>query len=390
MEELKTLLEAIGNGGDFSSLLKSTTNFLASLALYVTLALAVALIVWAVVVRNKDEQYLVGVRKTMIGIVAGYALGIIVMIGSLRFLRDYGKGDITWHVWLIMGAIVLIIVGVVAVAVLHKKQMKAYKWLALALVVAAVIVTVVLLVVVEPMQEEMDDGSVYIYNAQNPVLMYIISAILVAAIAALTFIGEKPAEYSTKSLTYAAICIAVSFALSYIKFFSMPQGGSVTLASLLPLALYSYMFGTRKGVVAGIVYGLLQFIQSPQPYHMMQILLDYPIAFGAIGIAGIGRKMKFLKGNVHLEFVVGTTLAVVLRYISHVVSGYFVFYTWAGDQNPLVYSLVYNSSTFVDLAIVLVVGALALSSKSLRRMVLSANAAPAVESARLQAQTEDK
>lgn len=379
MKDFKELLDGIAGGEKFTTLLKYATNVIATLALYVTIVLAVALVVWAIVVRNKDEQYLAGVRKTMKGIVIGYSVGVIATIGSLRFLRDYIKGDITWHVWLVVGLVAFIIVGAVVVALLHKRQIKAYKWVALALVVAALAVTIVLLFVVKPMQEDWGDGYVYTYDPQKPVLMYVISAVLVAAIAVLALLGEKPSDYNTKSLTYAAICIAASFALSYVKFFSLPQGGSVTFASLLPLALYSYMFGTRKGVLAGIVYGLLQFIQSPQPYQMMQILLDYPIAFGAIGLAGIGRKMKFLHGNVFAEFTVGTTIAVLFRYVSHVVSGYFVFYTWAGDQNPLAYSLAYNSFTMVDLAIVLAVGVLALASKSLRRMIVTANALPLSE-----------
>lgn len=379
MKDFKELLNGIESGEKFTTLLKYATNVIATLALYVTIILAVALVVWAIVVRNKDEQHLVGVRKTMQGIIIGYSVGVISTIGSLRFLRDYIKGDITWHVWLVVGLIALIIVGVVVVSLLHKRQSKDYKWVALAFVAIVFAATIALLFVVKPMQEDWGDGYIYTYNAQKPYLMYVISAILVGGIAALALIGEKPSDYNTKSLTYAAICIAASFALSYVKFFSLPQGGSVTFASLLPLALYSYMFGTRKGVLAGVVYGLLQFIQSPQPYHMMQILLDYPIAFGAIGLAGIGRKMKFLRGNVFAEFTVGTTIAVLFRYVSHVVSGYFVFYTWAGDQNPLVYSLAYNSFTMVDLLIVLAVGMLALSSKSLRRLIVTANALPLSE-----------
>ena len=50
----------------------------------------------------------------------------------------------------------------------------------------------------------------------------------------------------------------MSFALSYLRIVKMPQGGSITIASLLPLMLYSFMFGTKKGVFAGLIYGVLQ------------------------------------------------------------------------------------------------------------------------------------
>ena len=66
---------------------------------------------------------------------------------------------------------------------------------------------------------------------------------------------------NTKRLVYGALCIALSFALSYVKLFSMPMGGSITLCSMLPLMLYAYRFGTPAGLLAGLAYGLLQLIQ---------------------------------------------------------------------------------------------------------------------------------
>ena len=154
------------------------------------------------------------------------------------------------------------------------------------------------------------------------------------------------------------------------------MGGSVTLASMFPLMLYAYIFGARRGIFAGVIYGVLQFIQSPQIYQPMQVLLDYPIAFGALGLAGIAKNFKFLKGNMILEIVVGMIIAVLFRYASHVVSGYFVFYTWSTMDNPLVYSIAYNSFTMVDLAIDIAAGVLLFSSKSMRKYVSSINPQP--------------
>lgn len=362
LEKYGDLFEA--NTKSYRKFLEAVTDIVASVALYVTIALAAVLVVWAIVIRNRDDQQLAGARKTMAGIVVGYAVGVITVLGSFRLYAEIMAGNVTWQIWLIVGLIALVAMGIAVTLVLQKKNLKCYKWVALGFAVAFLAYVIVILCAVKP-----DDDFVPLSNWQ----MYLFSVILVAGIVTLAFLGGKSTEYNTKALTYAAICIALSFALSYIKFFSMPQGGSVTFASLLPLAIYSYMFGTRKGVIAGVVYGLLQFIQSPQFYQPMQVLLDYPIAFGAIGVAGIGRKMKFLRGNVQAEFAVGATIAVLLRYVSHVLSGYYVFYTWAGDQHPLVYSLVYNTYTLVDLAIVLVMGVLALSSKSLRRIVLTSD-----------------
>lgn len=359
------------NPKSYRVFVEGVTDIIASVALYITIALAAALIVWAVVVRNRDESYLKGVRKSMLGIVVGYAVGVITVLGALRLYTEILAEHITWHAWLYAGLFALLVAAIAVTTVLHKLGKSYRKWVTLAFAVAIVAFVIVILCVVKPVKNEYED-----YTPLKGWLMYLLSALLVSGITVLAVVGSKSASYNTKAITYAAVCVAISFALSYIKFFSMPQGGSVTFASLLPLALYSYMFGTRRGVIAGVVYGFLQFIQSPQFYQPMQVLLDYPIAFGAIGVAGLGRRMKFLKGNAHAEFAVGATIAVLFRYISHVLSGYFVFYSWAGEQNPLVYSLVYNTYTLVDLAIVLVFGMIVLSSKQVRRMVLSADSAP--------------
>ena len=77
--------------------------------------------------------------------------------------------------------------------------------------------------------------------------LYILTVVLIAVIGVVTFVFGKTQECNhTKSIVYAAVTIAASFALSYIRLFELPQGGSVTLASLLPLMIYSYVFGIRK------------------------------------------------------------------------------------------------------------------------------------------------
>ena len=76
------------------------------------------------------------------------------------------------------------------------------------------------------------------------------------------------------------------------------------------------------------------------------------------------------------ELVVGMTIAVLFRYAAHVISGYYVFYTWSTMDNTFLYSVAYNSFTLVDLAIDIVAGVLLLSSKSMRKYVRSINPEP--------------
>ncbi len=125
---------------------------------------------------------------------------------------------------------------------------------------------------------------------------------------------QKQGKADVRALTYGALCIAMSFVLSYIKLWSMPLGGSVTLASMLPLLWYSNQFGVKNGLIAGVAYGLLQLIQKPEIYHWVQVLLDYPLAFAMLGLAGCVK-------NLHL----GSILGVAGRWIMHILSGAIFF-----------------------------------------------------------------
>ena len=88
--------------------------------------------------------------------------------------------------------------------------------------------------------------------------------------------------------------VAVSAALSYVKVFSLPQGGSVTAGSMVPVIWFSLRRGPKIGIFACVLYGLVQLMVEPFVYNPVQVLLDYPIAFGALGLAGFFQKRPFL------------------------------------------------------------------------------------------------
>ena len=191
--------------------------------------------------------------------------------------------------------------------------------------------------------------------------LYISSATGVLALLLITWYfgkGENK-EFDSKSITYAGICIAMSFALSYLRLFRMPQGGSITPASLLPLMIYSYIFGVRKGVFAGFAYGLLQAVQDPWILHPAQFLLDYPVAFAWIGIAGIFAKVEKLDKYPQIQFACGAILAGLGRFVMHLFSGMFAFNLsfWGSFTYQAGYVL-------PDLAIAVVAGVLLFSSKA--------------------------
>lgn len=364
----------------YKTMFKMLRNLLESFALYATIMVAIGILIYAIAIRNRDEQSLQKSRRTILGVVIGYSVGVISILGFLRLAYQIMTGDIDTYYWLFVGLFALLAVGVTVTLILKNKQVKGYQWSALAFAVAFVVYSIVIICVVPARVDWGYDDEVK-FAPYSTWQMALFTFLLVAGIVAVAVLGDDQSENNTsttRSLSYGAICIALSYALSYIKFFSLPQGGSVTFASLLPLALYSYMFGTRKGLVAGVVYGMLQFVQSPQFYEPMQVLLDYPIAFGAIGIAGIGKKFKFLKGNMMAEFATGALIAGILRYISHALSGFYVFYHYLAPDSTvgamLAYAFGYNSFVLVDIALVVAVGIAALSTKALRRTISEAQA----------------
>ena len=153
----------------------------------------------------------------------------------------------------------------------------------------------------------------------------------------------------TRVLTEAALAIALAFVLGLIKVFQMPFGGSISL-EMIPLILLALRQGPVVGIVAGAAYGLLNLAVEPVVVHPVQVLFDYPLAFGALGLAGFFRPT--VRGA-----VIGATVAVLARFVCHFLSGVVFFASYAPEGwNPYVYSAAYNAAYLVpSLAIALVV-----------------------------------
>lgn len=206
-------------------------------------------------------------------------------------------------------------------------------------------------------------------NLNNFALYFSAGLIIVLTIGASLLFDKSKDGFTTRTLSVAGVCVALSFALSFIRLWKMPQGGSVTLASMLPIMIFSYRFGAKKGVLVGLIYGLLQAVQDPFIIHPAQFILDYPIAFATIGLVGLPKNIKFSQKLEPLKFALCATFGAVLRFICHVLSGVFAFGAYAldaGASNILIYSLAYNSFVFVDLVLVIVVGVMLFSSKAFK------------------------
>lgn len=165
-------------------------------------------------------------------------------------------------------------------------------------------------------------------------------AILILILIALgaNYRQRRSRKTTTKQLVFSSAAIALAMVASMIKLFEMPMGGSVTLLSMLFLVLIGYWYGPYAGIMASAACGLLQFAMEPIFCTLPQMLTDYPLAFGALGLSGFFRKQKH-------GLVKGYIAGVLGRYFFSFLSGILFFAAYAPDTMAApIYSLVYNGS----------------------------------------------
>lgn len=200
---------------------------------------------------------------------------------------------------------------------------------------------------------ENDWGEVtYVPTTLGKVLLVavIVSLLAAAVLVAKKHEGKGSRKLSAKQLAFCAMAIALGTVLSNIKLFHFPTGGSITLLSMLIICLPGYWFGLGAGLLTGVAYGVLQLLIDPYVLYPMQLVVDYLLAFGALGLSGLFSNKKY-------GLIKGYIVAVLGRYVFAVISGWIFFgeYAWEGWQ-PLPYSLAYNAIyIFSEMAITLVI-----------------------------------
>lgn len=145
-------------------------------------------------------------------------------------------------------------------------------------------------------------------------------------------------KIQTRIVAEIIVAVSLAYALNLIIVFRMPQGGSVTAVSMVPLLWLALRRGVKVGVFGGIVFGLVDMFPQPFIVHPIQFLLDYPLAFGALGLAGLFQR----------HAIVGVVVGIAGRFVCHFISGvvFFAMYTPAG-MHPAVYSAIYNGSYLI-------------------------------------------
>lgn len=159
--------------------------------------------------------------------------------------------------------------------------------------------------------------------------------------------------FTTRKLVFSGIAIALAlFIATYIKLPSLPLGGSITLFSMLIVCLTGYWYGPAVGLTAALAYGILQFITGPYVVHPLQVFLDFPLAFGALGLSG------FFSNSRH-GLIKGYLAGVTGRFVVHCISGA-IFYTeyvgdFGGNLAALWSGILYNMTYIVPEAVITII-----------------------------------
>ncbi len=354
------------------------STLLGKVFLYAALFLLAAFIVVGVFTRRKKAEQFPSFLKTAAIIGVTFALTVVLTMLAIGFGKIGEKGYMQEKPMLLVLVPPMILAGIALfgsiaayIAYLYsKKAGKTALYITFGLLAAALVAAFVCLIVyfnknvLNDGYYDTADGS---YGKVNQLALYLGAILLVIAALAAAFLADKGGNFTfdSKSIALAGICVSLSFALSYIKLWDLPQGGSVTLVSFLPIMLFAYLYGAKKGLFVGFVYGLLQSLQDPYIIHPAQFLLDYPVAFAMAGLAGVLKNVNMKSPQ--LKFALSALIGGAMRYVAHVLSGAFAFGAYAldaGASNVFTYSLAYNSFVFADILLVIVAGVLLLSSKA--------------------------
>lgn len=194
------------------------------------------------------------------------------------------------------------------------------------------------------------DGELLLTTAGKAATALVLAALLIIAATAAARTGKSKKTMGTKQLVFCAMAMALAMVTSMLKVYSFPFGGSITLFSMLFICLAGYIYGPATGILTGAAYGVLQFLIEPYILSPIQVLVDYPFAFGALGLSGFFSSSKngLIKGYI---------LGILGRYVFAVISGWIFFgeYAWEG-WNALPYSLAYNGCyIFAEAAVTVII-----------------------------------
>ncbi len=192
----------------------------------------------------------------------------------------------------------------------------------------------------------------------------------------ITMTKQTNNSMKTYRLVLSALMVAMATVLSLLTPIQLPFGGSVTLFSMVPLIVVSWLYGPKWGMGTGLVFGLIQMLFGMSNFgyvsgmvaYTILILADYIVPFTAMGLAGIFRG-KIRKDTVAIS--VGAVMSCLIRFVCHFISGVTIWNSFANGHTwklILIYSLTYNGSYMVPETIITVLGCILLAAFLLPRL----------------------
>ncbi|AGB41242.1 putative proton-coupled thiamine transporter YuaJ [Halobacteroides halobius DSM 5150] len=157
-----------------------------------------------------------------------------------------------------------------------------------------------------------------------------------------------------KKLAEMGVALALATIFNYLKIYQLPQGGSISL-EMIPIIFIALRWGWREGFLVGTGYGILQAMLGGYIVHWAQLILDYPLAYGLLGLAGLVGNLYQTNDLKKKSLIIssGVLVAGFLRFLAHFITGVVFFGQYAPEgQSVWVYSLVYNASYLVPETII--------------------------------------
>lgn len=192
-----------------------------------------------------------------------------------------------------------------------------------------------------------------------------IAALLAVIILIIVAIKIKKVKLNTHMIAQIGIALALATVLKVFRIYHFPQGGSLTIGSMIPILLMALFYGPEVGFLTGFLYGIITLIMDPYILQPVQVLFDYPLPFMALGLAGYFRDKK----------IIGTIIAIFVRFICHFISGVLFFGSYAPKgQSVVVYAILGNGWLLFEGIICLVIMA-ALPVKQLYSIAVKNHAA---------------
>lgn len=209
-------------------------------------------------------------------------------------------------------------------------------------------------------------------------------ALVGLALLILALVVIRKVKFSTRLITQIAIMLALATVLNILKIYTLPNGGSVTIGSMVPILLMALLYGPEVGLVTGFLFGIISLVLDPYILNPIQVLFDYPLAFMALGLAGYIKKSIYIEKLLckltkaspssrkiaTLQNILAALVGILGRFICACISGVVFFSSYAGNMNPYLYSIIYNGSYLGLDAIICVVILILLPFNQIKKAII--------------------